>query len=159
MIALHNVVHNNVTWGSAIVTFIQMTFGGVGIGIVFGIVFAYWLNTCVTDVVKGVLITIFGAWITFFVSEFVLHTSGILALEFFGLYLSSWAKPNLVEEVQHAIHSVWGILTYCVETLLYIIVGLYIGKVIGSSQNNIHTFDLWKLIAFFFFVYAIRFIV
>ena len=61
------------------------------------------------------MITIAGAWITFFVSEFVLNVSGILALEMFGLILGSMSKPYMSEKLEHSILTIWGILTLCVE--------------------------------------------
>ena len=85
-------------------------------GIVFAIPVIFWLNTMTTDLTLGVMITISTAWLTFFVSEFVLNVSGILALEIFGLLLSAYSKRYISEKLVHSIETIWGILTSCVET-------------------------------------------
>jgi len=115
MIALHAVVHGTFAWDKAIVYFIQLTFGGIGMGIVFSIPFIYWLKKLSSDNVEGVMLTICGAFITFFMSEFVLNVSGILALEMFGLMLGAFCKPAMTEALEHSIGTVWGVLTSCIE--------------------------------------------
>ena len=162
MIALHSVVHGTFDWGDAIVYFIQLTQGGIGMGIVFAIPVIFWLNTMTTDLTLGVMITISTAWLTFFVSEFVLNVSGILALEIFGLLLSAYSKRYISEKLVHSIETIWGILTSCVETQLYILAGLFIGDVISktsATNSNIHKSDIWKFFIIYFFVFTIRFIV
>jgi len=49
IIALHLVVHGTFSWGDAIVQFIQLSFGGPGMGIAFAIPTVYWLNKISMD--------------------------------------------------------------------------------------------------------------
>lgn len=83
-LVLHGMMHNDQTTGQAAVGLIQGALGGPAMGIAFAIPAIYWLKKVRFDLTLGVTITIFFAYITFFVSEFVLHVSGVLAVEFFG---------------------------------------------------------------------------
>lgn len=49
MIALHSVVHGTFYWDKAIIYFIQLTFGGIGMGIAFSIPFIFWLKRLSLD--------------------------------------------------------------------------------------------------------------
>jgi NhaP-type Na+/H+ or K+/H+ antiporter len=155
-VALHSVVHADFKWGNAVGRFIQLALGGPAIGIVFGIASHLWLKKVRMDVVTGTIITLFSAYLCFFVSDFVLHTSGILAVEFFGLCISIYTKPNMNEKFVHAVHITWGTIVYCVETLLYLLAGFYIGITAQNADNSVHSDDVWKMFMFYFFVYLIR---
>jgi NhaP-type Na+/H+ or K+/H+ antiporter len=155
-VALHSVVHADFAWGHAIGRFFQLALGGPAMGIAFGIPTHLWLKKVRMDVVTGMIITLFGAYLCFFVSEFVLHVSGILAVEFFGLIISIYTKPNMNEKFEHAVHITWGTIVYCVETLLYLLAGFYIGITFQNADVSIHSDDIWKMFMFYFYVYLIR---
>lgn len=158
-VALHSVVHADFAWGNAIGRFFQLALGGPAMGIAFAIPTHFWLKKVRMDVITGVIITLLSAYICFFVSEFVLHVSGILAVEFFGLYISIYTKPNMNEKFEHAVHTTWGTIVYCVETLLYLLAGFYIGITATNKDVSIHSDDIWKMFMFYFYVYIIRLVV
>lgn len=158
-VALHSVAHSDFGWGNAIVRFIQLALGGPGMGIAFAIPTHMWLKKVRLDTVTGVIITVFSAYICFFVSEFVLHVSGILAVEFFGLYISIYTKQHMNERFEHAIHETWATIVSSMETLLYVLAGSYIGVTAVNKDISIHSDDVWKMFMFYFYVYAIRFFV
>jgi NhaP-type Na+/H+ or K+/H+ antiporter len=158
-LCLHNVMHGDLTAGKAVVYLIQAALGGPGMGIAFAIPAIYWLKKVRFDLTLGVTITIFFAYITFFVSEFVLHVSGVLAVEFFGLLLGMTVKPYMGEKLHHAIHTVWSIIVSCIETLLYLIAGFAVGIAAGQEDANVYGDDIWKMVLFWFYIYIIRFLV
>lgn len=80
-------------------------------------------------------------------------------MEFFGLFIGWYATPKMSEKFEHTLHIFWGVLTKIVESLLYVLVGLYIGIVFTKSNSVIHQYDIWKFIIFYFFIYAIRLLV
>lgn len=63
------------------------------------------------------------------------------------------------EKFEHTLHIFWGVVTKIVESLLYILVGLYIGTIFAKENNVIHVSDIWKFIILYFFIYVIRFLV
>ena len=87
LLALDSIENHDKSSGDQFVFFLQLVFGGIGMGLAFGIVFCLWLYTCTTDAVYATTITFMGAYLTFFVTEFSLHCSGILAVCIYELYL------------------------------------------------------------------------
>ena len=150
--------------GDAIVQFVQLSFGGPGIGLVFGIFAVLWIRVIVRDTVLGVMITFFAVYLCFFVAESVLHVSGILALVVLGFFLGTYGKVRMGEDMIHALHTVWNFIAWALETLLFMITGMYIGHRIKSLSfdSEAHTIvlsDLWKVPLFYVMLMLIRFLV
>ena len=72
--------------GDVAVSFVQLTFLGVAVGIVFGQCCAFWLGKVFNDQRVEISITIFSCYLCFFVAEIELHASGVLACVFLGLF-------------------------------------------------------------------------
>ena len=82
--------------------FLQLTFGGPAIGLIFGILSVLWLRYIIKDVVLGVAITFFTVYLCFFLCESVLHVSGILAIVILGLFLGTHGKIRMSENTEHS---------------------------------------------------------
>jgi NhaP-type Na+/H+ or K+/H+ antiporter len=83
--------------------------GGLLLGLVVGIVVALFTKKVFNDPMLCINATFVSGFIGFFIAETVLENmglaiSGIMTLISIGLFLSSFAKSNLKEECEHAIH-------------------------------------------------------
>jgi len=153
--------------GKAVIQFMRLTFGGPALGVAIAFLVALWLRHIVKDTVLGVVITFFGVYVCFFLSESVLHVSGILALVALGFYLGTYGKVNMTENMEHAIHTVWSFLAWVLETGLFMISGMYIGdKLINYKSHtddtefgSLYGSDIWKILLFYVILFIIRFLV
>jgi len=112
-----------------------------------------------------VVITFFSVYLCFFLSESVFHASGILALVVLGFFLGTYGKVNMTEEMEHAIHTIWSFVAWCLETGLFMMTGMYIGdKIFNYTQSEtdlkyLYPSDIWKMFIFYILLFIIRFLV
>lgn len=106
------------------------------------------------------MITVFASWLLFYVAEKLLVVSGILALMSFGMYLSNNGKTLLSHENDHAVHTVWSFLGFCLETSLFWLTGAIIGREFAKFDKlELEYNDIWKSILFYIIVFVIRYLV
>ena len=139
--------------------------GGPIVGVVFGIIFYYWLKKTPKIDKLVVSITFINAFMLFFVCEFYSwNISGILAVVFSSLILSYKAKLLIIEEnVLEGLESVWAFVHFCLESFLFILTGIIMGKEIISIMNQLETWRLIRetlaIVIFFIFMNVARFVV
>lgn len=93
--------------------FFRLSFGGILLGIIFGIVISFWLRRIVNNSVLETNLTIIGAYLCFFVAEMtVLHVSGILALVGLGLYMTKKGRTKISNQTEESLHHVWSYLGF-----------------------------------------------
>jgi NhaP-type Na+/H+ or K+/H+ antiporter len=119
--------------------------GGPIVGLIFGIVFYFWLKKTPKIDKLVVSITFINAFLLFFVCEYYSwNISGILAVVFSSLILSYKAKLLIIEEnVLEGLEIVWGFVHFCLESILFILTGIIMGKEIISMMVKLET---WKLL-------------
>lgn len=81
-------------------------------GLIVGAIVAVFTKKVFNDTVLCVNATFISGFIGFFIAETVcadygFAVSGIMTLISIGLFLSSFTKSNLKEDVEHAIHNFW----------------------------------------------------
>ena len=149
------------SFSNFVVKFARLTFGGVILGLVTGMIF--------TPILKGLqnetLISVFsfiGAYTTFFIAEssmISLHVSGILAVVVLGLFLGATVKPNMDPSHAHTLHSIWHFGQFIMETVLFLLTGAFIGIFLAEKNSTLVLLDVGKLMAFNFLLLVIRFLV
>lgn len=145
---------------SASLQFVRLSFGGPIFGLIAGWISIYWLKHILKDNSLIVLITFVVTYMVFFYSETYLKVSGILALVSLGLYLGTYAKVHFSHESDHAVHTVWSFISFCLETLIFLITGTYIGEALSNSAEfSLETSDIWKVLLFYAFLMLVRFLV
>ena len=75
--------------GQVVATFCQMAIGGPLWGIVMGTSVSTLLSVLTNDAMAETCLTLAGSYFTFFVAEFYLQVSGVLALVAFGLFITN----------------------------------------------------------------------
>ena len=80
--------------------FFRMAVGGPVIGMIFGEVALYWISHVFNDVMVEISISITVAYLSFYVSEFWCHSSGVLTVVFVGLAFSAKGRQMVSPEVR-----------------------------------------------------------
>lgn len=122
-------------------------FAGLGpiIGIIFGILGSYWLRRILRDEILVTCLTFCMCFLCFFVAEYVLKSSGILAVVACGLFMAVFGKTKIDHQSEHSLHSVWGFLQWNCETIIFFLAGLVIGVQPTTDSNIIDIYDWLKM--------------
>ena len=107
-------------------TFCRMALLGPLIGITFGYISLLWISRVFNDPLVEISISIFTAYLAFYVSEFWVHSSGVLTVVFVGLAFSSRGRTSISPEVFHFLHEFWETLGYVANTIIFLITGIAI---------------------------------
>ena len=152
-------------FGDFIVTFIRLSLGGPLLGLAIGMISLPILKRVTHYHKILVVMTFFVAYLTFFLSEstfFGIRVSGILALVILGLYLKAKLRARLDSHAEENVEIVWHFSAFILETLLFLLTGLYLGEFFQNNDPNgfvISWGDFGKLIAFNILLIMIRGIV
>lgn len=109
---------------------IEAAIGSVVFGIICGLVTVRWLRTAHrplndSDVTMQIAITICCAYFVFFVAQYLLEVSGVLACCGAGAMLAWLANPIILNH--ESMHNVWGMIEWCLNTVIFLLAGLVIG--------------------------------
>ena len=160
LIALKLVEGHNLTFGWAFGYFSQLVFGGIGMGILFGMVTVFLVRFIYNDSIMAIAITLCSMYSCFFLCEIVLHVSGVLAVVFLGLLMSVYGKINFHEKLEHSMHTSFELIVFCLESLLFLLCGLFIGeKILTFSSREQYPKDIWKSLLYYPCVYIVRFMI
>ena len=127
-----------------------MTVGGVLVGAVSCIFIVLALRLIIKHHVMTICITIFACYLTFFYGEAYFGVSGIIAIVFLGVLMGNYGKVHMNPQSVEFIHIVLSFLQYCLETLLFIITGCYIGKMLLYDKfSTIVSIDILRVFIFY----------
>lgn len=130
--------------------FTAAAIGSSILGIGFGLLTVRWLRSAnralkETDVFTQIAITLCCAYLVFFIAQYVLEISGVLACCGAGLMLSWLAPPVILSH--ETMHAVWGMIEWICNTLIFLLAGLIIGH---STIENVRPTDWLYLFVFYF---------
>jgi NhaP-type Na+/H+ or K+/H+ antiporter len=147
------------TAGDVIVDFLRLALGGCAVGLAGGFIVNFWLLYIFNNFVLETNLLIFSSYLLFYVAEYW-HTSGILAIVVFGIYMALIGRLYISPESEHANHHVWGYIGFIAETLIFMFAGLIMGGII-REDNHIGLLvreDFGKASAAFVILVIIRYI-
>jgi len=82
----------------------------------------------IRDEVLTGIITFFTCYICFYFAEFTfLGVSGILSIVVLGLFMSAHGKTSISTDSEHAVHTVWSLIQWACETIIFLLTGVIIG--------------------------------
>lgn len=150
---------------SGIVYFIKLSLGSAGLGIALGLVLAVCLwvlnhRYSYEENVVQVMTTLAFAYLSFYLSESILHMSGIICVVFCSLVVKGVADSTINDQV--AMNKFWDLLEHILNTVLFTLGGLIWGTVIvndraaTSGYQFIEARDWGYLFALYFFLILIR---
>lgn len=108
---------------TAALEFTYTFMGGVVAGTVCGVAGAALYRFFNTAILRA-LITIISAYLAFYLSEHVLHASGIVAVLLAGLLLGEYHRRQATEDVFAG--ELWELSAYCCNALLFLLAGVTI---------------------------------
>mmetsp|Transcript_10966 Transcript_10966/g.28178 ORF Transcript_10966/g.28178 Transcript_10966/m.28178 type:complete len:790 (+) Transcript_10966:143-2512(+) len=120
----------------AVKMFLKLSLGGPASGIMFGLLMVLWLSYTYNDEVVEIFITITGAYITFFVSEDIFGVSGILASVALGFLMAAVGNSKISPSVQHPLHTVWEMLEWGGNTVIFLLAGTIITQEIAEANTS-----------------------
>lgn len=139
---------------SPFLEFFRVAFGGVAVGAVIGFLGLRWMRGVFNDMLIEITIIVALAYLTFFVSEYAFHVSGVLGLVTLGLIMAGPGRTKISPEVQHFIHEFWEFTAFAANTLIFLIVGVVIAERTVFTLN-----DIWMLLAVYVIIHVVRAIV
>jgi len=146
---LKGIEGTSMSLAGAVSFFLNMTVLGILEGIVLGGMGVFCIQACScktadTDAMLQLMVLIALSYLTFFLAETALQTSGVVALVCAGYVVarSSWQKFVTVE----LISGVWETLEFMGNTLIFMLAGLLFGGAVLSSVDTLELVDLGYLI-------------
>jgi CPA1 family monovalent cation:H+ antiporter len=113
----------------ASIEFIGVAVGGVVVGVVLGRFFIF-IHRYLGDVFIEVLMTLAVPYICYILAE-ALHVSGVLAVAAAGLVRGRYAPEVVSAEMRIIARSVWNLLVFLLNSLVFILIGLQLSGIIG----------------------------
>ena len=141
----------------AVLNFLWLTLGGVLSGVIMCLLVIFWIKKIVRDDILTTNLTFLSCYLVFFISEVFLQVSGIIAIVTLGVLMAKFGKVSINPESQHSLHNVWSYLQYVLESILFIITGVFIGKSFFGGLTSISQEDIIKMLLFFLLMNLIRF--
>lgn len=136
-VAVAAVVSGSFSVTDAGLDFVIAAGGGLLVGLVFArFVLPVWSR--ISDSSVLIMTSLLLPYVVYVLAEELLHLSGILAVVAYGLY-QGWNSPRLFSEASTRLQalSFWEMLTFILEALLFILIGLqFPGVIAGVSQDT-----------------------
>jgi Na+/H+ antiporter len=150
------VVSGSISMSSATLSFIWTVVGGVGIGLALGWVIRQ-VRLRLHNPPLEITIALLTGYFTF-IPAYLLGASGVLAVVTAGVYVG-WYTPQLTTvETRLQGDAVWEILTFLLNGLLFVTVGLSLPAVLDGLGGHITTTLAWQALAVVVAVVVIRFL-
>ena len=150
------VVSGSISMSSATLSFIWTVVGGVGIGLALGWVIRQ-VRLRLNNPPLEITIALLTGYFTF-IPAYLLGASGVLAVVTAGVYVG-WYTPQLTTvETRLQGDAVWEILTFLLNGLLFVTVGLSLPAVLDGLGGHITTTLVWQALAVVVAVIVIRFL-
>ncbi len=133
--ALAAVATGQFIWQDAALNFGWMVFGGAIIGLVLGWLFMKAHKLLPTDAPSDIAFTLIEPYILYWVGEH-LHSSGVLAVVFGGLFLSNRRMQFLNSTSRIRGYSVWESFVFILNGLVFMIIGLHMPEIAEGLHKN-----------------------
>jgi monovalent cation/hydrogen antiporter len=128
------------TVSSGVLTLIWLTLGGIGLGLLVGWIIDY-IERRIEDGPIEITLSILVPYAVYLAADAV-HASGVLAVVACGLFLSRRSAQFFSPEVRIQIWSVWEALTFVLNGLVFVLIGLQLPAILAA----IHGYSLLTLL-------------
>ena len=135
--------------GTAVSQFLIVFFGGVLVGVVFGLVISWMMTRFAQESSSVLILSLVLAYVSFVVAEHSLHVSGVMAVVACAIVFGIFGMPRLSRESVELMHETWEFIAHICNTLLFLFVGMLVdfGSLVG---------DLWYIVLAVILVQASR---
>ncbi len=133
--ALAAILAGNFVLWQASLNFLLVAFGGIAIGLILAHLIFLVHKTFICDAVIEVSLTILTPFMAYLLAEHF-HCSGVLAVVTAGLYLSYRSSEMLSNQSRIIAFSVWEVVLYILNSLVFILIGLQLRSVVQGISNE-----------------------
>ena len=157
------------TFSEIVLMGLQLSIGGPVVGALFFVVLSWALGIGVVRhihhdrskplyTVMSVL-TITWCYLTFYVAEHFLHTSGVLAVVVLGVLYSNFAV-NLPADFHHVNHCIWHCMAWAATSIIFLVTGMKCAQIIYSTFTEDKNFTVYisGVIIMYVIMFIIRFL-
>ncbi len=148
-------ITHNITFSLIVSEFSLLTFVGLGLGLLLGFVFNEITKRIFNDEDVELSISIVSCYATFYISENLIHSSGILSIVAHGLYISYTGRTGYSPNIKYTLEHLWSFISSIINNIIFVLAGLII--FLNVSYENILVIDFLYLIILYFSVTVIRF--
>jgi len=149
-------IKHTITASYIVGTFSQLTFGGILFGLFMGFLFNTIIKKIYDDSAVELSLSIISCYVTFYISENLLHLSGILSIVSHGLYISSTGKTGTTPNLRITLEHLWEFLSSIINNIIFVLAGVII--LLNVSYDNIKAIDIGYLILLYIFLNILRFV-
>lgn len=143
----------------AVVQFLRLSIGGFVLGVVMFIFVYLWLSRITKDKILVITLTIVSAYLTFFIAENVVMVSGLISVVVLGVFMAMYTKMRLPPEAGEMVHTIISFIQFCLESILFIITGVFIGKkFLVEGNNTLEESDYYKVVIFYVIMNVARYL-
>lgn len=122
------------TTGDFFIQFVYMSVVGVAVGWCLGRLVTFLQGLVFDDTVAIVMMSVSGAFSTFYLVDGVLEASGVLGVVAFGLAFAKSANGNISSSASEALEIVWESLGFGANTLVFVYSGIIIADRVFHSD-------------------------
>lgn len=114
--------------------FVLLLGGGILIGMIMGKLLALILKRIKDDTIVVISFTLIMPFVTYLIAE-QLHVSGVIAVVMLGLVISRYSNMVFPERLKNQSKSIWDILIFLLNGLIFILIGLQFPYILGSIDK------------------------
>jgi len=114
--------------------FVLLLGGGILVGIIMGKLLALILKRIKDDTIVVISFTLIMPFVTYLIAE-QLHVSGVIAVVMLGLVISRYSNMVFPERLKNQSKSIWDILIFLLNGLIFILIGLQFPYILGSIDK------------------------
>jgi NhaP-type Na+/H+ or K+/H+ antiporter/CRP-like cAMP-binding protein len=139
-----------------IVSFLELTLGGLAIGLISAICMILWLRYIINEPILEVTVTIVTAYLAFYFADGTgIHFSGAIAVVTVGLAMSAFGKTVVSPISEHSMHTIWPLLSRNIEGLIFMVSGMIFARVV-VIDNQTSWDHYFRYFAIFLLCYVCR---
>lgn len=153
VIIKHGISHD-ITADLIIGEFSLLTFGGLGIGVLTGFCFNEITKRIFNDEDIELSISIVSCYTTFYISENLIHSSGILSIVAHGLYISYTGRTGYSPNIKETLEHLWSFISSIINNIIFVLAGVII--FLNVSYSNILAIDFLYLVILYIAITIIR---
>ena len=132
---------NFILWEAGL-NFIWVVIAGIAIGLIIGFLMYLVHKNFIFDPIIEVTLTILTPFASYLIAEHF-NVSGVLAVVCTGLYLSFRSGEIFTNESRIMAYSVWNVITFILNGLIFILIGLQLRNVIAGIQDYSRSELIW----------------
>mmetsp|Transcript_35226 Transcript_35226/g.64351 ORF Transcript_35226/g.64351 Transcript_35226/m.64351 type:complete len:874 (-) Transcript_35226:113-2734(-) len=99
------------------------------------------------DVMCQVVVTFVCAYMSFFIAENEMQSSGVLTLVTTGYVVASFAWPRFID--RETVHTIWHMIEFVGNTVIFVLAGLLFGGIIINAYEIITWLDCISLVVLY----------